>query len=315
MGSDYADSGPPSSPTTSKRVRLSRVSRACSECRVRKTRCDGLQPCTPCQEFERSKSTTTINYSRSHHSASTDCKFMSTRKQKVPGPSRTKILEDRHRRAKALVTRLHAQYPDLELGKKLSDIFDSPPASPDPQWDIRGTSDYTPSSGVPDTIDDKPGSASNQLVSGRHGDNEIDEIVTDGGPRGSTPPPSIGEDQRWMVKKDYTDHNSLFIGDQQSFNFQSLSWSMTMQPQGPFSEPVTLCSQTAELDTIPGSIECHIEGSTWPHGGTSGHWSQLPAHNHWPFFEEMRLRNTSISPTTTSPVWTFHPRTCDLNTG
>jgi len=32
-----------------------RVSRACDECRLRKTRCDGRQPCAGCQTFERRK--------------------------------------------------------------------------------------------------------------------------------------------------------------------------------------------------------------------------------------------------------------------
>ena len=36
--------------------RRTRVSKACDECRVRKIRCDGGQPCEPCEAFERSKS-------------------------------------------------------------------------------------------------------------------------------------------------------------------------------------------------------------------------------------------------------------------
>ncbi|KAK5043468.1 hypothetical protein LTR84_011962 [Exophiala bonariae] len=214
---------------------------------------------------------------------------MSTRKQKVPGPSRTKILEDRHRRAKALVTRLHAQYPDLELGKKLSDIFDSPPASPDPQLDILGTSDHTPSSGVPDTIDDKPGSTSNQHVSGRHGDKAINKIVINDRPLGSTPPPSIGEDEESMVKEDHIDDGLLFAIDRPQFHHQALLSPFSTQPQVAFHGQPAMYSQTVGSFTFPATTESSIgqvmtevpypEGSTWLHGDISGHFCQQIPHN------------------------------------
>ncbi|EXJ76596.1 uncharacterized protein A1O5_01104 [Cladophialophora psammophila CBS 110553] len=101
-------------PSNSKKRRYARVSRACNECRVRKIRCNGRQPCEPCEDFERY------------------CTFTSTRGQRMSGAPRTKILEDRLRRARALITRLQAQYPSAQLNAEVNSIFDSPPGSPVP---------------------------------------------------------------------------------------------------------------------------------------------------------------------------------------
>ncbi|KEF54757.1 uncharacterized protein A1O9_09199, partial [Exophiala aquamarina CBS 119918] len=100
------------SPGSSKRRRYSRVSRACNECRVRKVRCNGRQPCEPCEDFER------------------HCTFTSTKGQRVAGAPRTKILEDRLRRARNLITKFQSQNPSSHLNAEVKGIFDSPPASP-----------------------------------------------------------------------------------------------------------------------------------------------------------------------------------------
>ncbi|KAH0841909.1 fungal transcriptional regulatory protein [Fonsecaea pedrosoi] len=99
-------------PSSSKKRRYARVSRACNECRVRKIRCNGRQPCEPCEDFERY------------------CTFTSTRGQRMSGAPRTKILEDRLRRARALITRFQALYPSAQLNLEVNSIFDSPPGSP-----------------------------------------------------------------------------------------------------------------------------------------------------------------------------------------
>ncbi|KIW90596.1 uncharacterized protein Z519_08379 [Cladophialophora bantiana CBS 173.52] len=61
-----------------------------------------------------------------------NCTFTSTRGQRMSGAPRTKILEDRLRRARALITRLQAQHPSAQLNAEVNSIFDSPPGSPVP---------------------------------------------------------------------------------------------------------------------------------------------------------------------------------------
>ncbi|EXJ91841.1 hypothetical protein A1O3_00391 [Capronia epimyces CBS 606.96] len=114
---------PSGSPGPSKRRRYSRVSRACNECRLRKIRCNGRQPCEPCEDFER------------------HCTFTSTRGQRMAGAPRTKILEDRLRRARALLSTLQAQNPSAQLHAEVSSIFDSPPGSPSSLSDTTGPTD------------------------------------------------------------------------------------------------------------------------------------------------------------------------------
>ncbi|KEF50889.1 uncharacterized protein A1O9_13059 [Exophiala aquamarina CBS 119918] len=109
--------GNPGAPGSSKKRRFSRTSRACSECRARKIRCNGRQPCEPCEDFER------------------HCTLTSTAGQKVAGAPRTKILEDRLRRARHLIRKLQAQNPALLPAAEVAGIFDSPPVSPSPASD------------------------------------------------------------------------------------------------------------------------------------------------------------------------------------
>lgn len=185
-----------------------------------------------------------------------------------------------------MITRLQAQNPDLELGKDLSDIFDSPPTSPDPQLDIRGTIDYISSSGVPDMIDEKACSPSNQYVSGRYGDMEMNEILINVGPLRYTPRPGIGEDQKWTIKED---HGSLFVVDQLQFRHQALPSPFSTRPQVACSRQPAMYSQTVGSFTLPATTESSIgqvmtevpypEGSTWLHGDISGHFCQQIPHN------------------------------------
>ncbi|KAK5056635.1 hypothetical protein LTR84_012167 [Exophiala bonariae] len=121
MQEDYDSQ--PGSPGPSKRRRYSRVSRACNECRLRKIRCNGRQPCEPCEDFER------------------HCTFTSTKGQKVAGAPRTKILEDRLRRAKSLIAKLRAQNPTTISAADISNVFDSPPGSPSSVSDTTGATD------------------------------------------------------------------------------------------------------------------------------------------------------------------------------
>ncbi|KIX09678.1 uncharacterized protein Z518_00759 [Rhinocladiella mackenziei CBS 650.93] len=61
---------------------------------------------------------------------SIDCNYKSTRGQRIAGAPRTKILEDRLRRARALISKLQAQNPSAQLNHEVNSIFDSPPGSP-----------------------------------------------------------------------------------------------------------------------------------------------------------------------------------------
>ncbi|EXJ93433.1 hypothetical protein A1O1_01825 [Capronia coronata CBS 617.96] len=114
----------PGSPGPTKRRRYSRVSRACNECRLRKIRCNGRQPCDPCEDFDR------------------HCTFTSTKGQRTAGAPRTKILEDRLRRARALLSKLEAQIPSSQLHAEVNSIFDSPPGSPSSASDTPGPTDH-----------------------------------------------------------------------------------------------------------------------------------------------------------------------------
>jgi hypothetical protein len=96
-----------------KKRRFSRVSRACVECRIRKIRCDARQPCEPCEDFNRR------------------CIYSSTKAQRTGGAPRTKILEDRLRRARALIAQLQAENPSVRHRAEINAIFDTPPGSPD----------------------------------------------------------------------------------------------------------------------------------------------------------------------------------------
>lgn len=71
-----------------------------------------------------------ISFLQDRHSPETDCTFTSTRGQRIAGAPRTKILEDRLRRARALFSKLQANHPSAQLSTEVSSIFESPPGSP-----------------------------------------------------------------------------------------------------------------------------------------------------------------------------------------
>lgn len=96
-----------------KKRRFTRVSRACVECRLRKIRCDARQPCEACEDFNRR------------------CIYSSTKAQRTGGAPRTKILEDRLRRARALIAQMQAEHPSVKHRAEIDAIFDTPPGSPD----------------------------------------------------------------------------------------------------------------------------------------------------------------------------------------
>lgn len=145
----------PGSPGPSKRRRYSRVSRACNECRVRKIRCNGRQPCEPCEDFERRKSRIESFTERTTNKSGTDCTFTSTKGQRVAGAPRTKILEDRLRRARNLITKLQSQNPSAPLTAEVNSIFDSPPGSPSSVSDTTGVTDENPGDYLESMMDGK----------------------------------------------------------------------------------------------------------------------------------------------------------------
>jgi len=79
--------------------------------------------------------------------ARTDCTFTSTKGQRIAGAPRTKILEDRLRRARALISKLQAQNPSAQLAAEVNSIFDSPPGSPSSASDTHGIADDGPGEG------------------------------------------------------------------------------------------------------------------------------------------------------------------------
>lgn len=70
-----------------------------------------------------------------------DCTFTSTKGQRIAGAPRTKILEDRLRRARSLLAKLQAQNPSPQLHAEINSIFDSPPGSPSSVSDVTGQAD------------------------------------------------------------------------------------------------------------------------------------------------------------------------------
>lgn len=70
-----------------------------------------------------------------------DCTFTSTKGQRIAGAPRTKILEDRLRRARALLSKIQAQTPSAQLQAEVNSIFDSPPGSPSSASDTPGPTD------------------------------------------------------------------------------------------------------------------------------------------------------------------------------
>ncbi|KAK5191651.1 Gypsy retrotransposon integrase-like protein 1 [Exophiala xenobiotica] len=80
---------------------------------------------------------------------------MSRLRPSTAGAPRTKILEDRLRRAKALLSKIQAQSPSLQLNLEISNIFESPPGSP------------SPGSDTSDPADDSSGDQLENMLDGR----------------------------------------------------------------------------------------------------------------------------------------------------
>lgn len=72
-----------------------RTARACDECRMRKSRCDGLQPCEACQSTERY------------------CTYNLSAGRSTGSGTRIRILEDRLRRARAYLSEAQKRTPSL----------------------------------------------------------------------------------------------------------------------------------------------------------------------------------------------------------
>ncbi|KAJ4608870.1 Gypsy retrotransposon integrase-like protein 1 [Exophiala dermatitidis] len=70
-----------------------------------------------------------------------NCTYTSTRGQRMAGAPRTKILEDRLRRARALLSKIQSQNPSASLQAEVNSIFDSPPGSPSSSPDSPGRTD------------------------------------------------------------------------------------------------------------------------------------------------------------------------------
>jgi hypothetical protein len=73
----------------------------------------------------------------------------------VAGAPRTKILEDRLRRARALITKIQSQNPSALLTTEVNSIFDSPPGSPSSVSDTTGVTDENPGEYLENMMDGK----------------------------------------------------------------------------------------------------------------------------------------------------------------
>lgn len=90
-----AESAGSQKPKKQKNTQHRRVARACDECRMRKSRCDGLQPCEACQ--------TTDRY----------CTYNLSAGRSTGSGTRIRILEDRLRRARAYLNEAQKRTPSL----------------------------------------------------------------------------------------------------------------------------------------------------------------------------------------------------------
>ncbi|KAJ9629169.1 Gypsy retrotransposon integrase-like protein 1 [Knufia peltigerae] len=77
----------------------------------------------------------------------------STDGQRTAGAPRTKILEDRLRRAKALLYKIQAQNPSAQHNVEISSIFESPPGSPSSVSDTPGLADDNPGDHLENMLD------------------------------------------------------------------------------------------------------------------------------------------------------------------
>lgn len=155
---------------------------------------------------------------------------------------------------------------------------------------MRGTSGHSSGSGVPDMIDEKACSPSNQHVSGRYGDTEMNEIGSNVGPLRHTPRPGIGEDQKRLLKEDHIDHGSLYEVDQPQFHHEALPSPYSTQSQVALpGQPAMYSHHTMGSLTIPATTEFsigeimaevpYLEGPSWLYGDRSEHFCQQTPHN------------------------------------
>lgn len=80
---------------TQKRKSGKRTARACDECRMRKSKCDGIQPCSTCSQNSRF------------------CSYNLSAGRSTGSGTRIRILEDRLRRARAYLTEAQKRTPSL----------------------------------------------------------------------------------------------------------------------------------------------------------------------------------------------------------
>jgi len=87
----------------------------------------------------------------------------------VAGAPRTKILEDRLRRARSLIAKLQAQHPSAHLNAEVNSIFDSPPGSPSSFSDTTGVTDDGAGDNLESMMDGKGRLVSNNKSAAYYG--------------------------------------------------------------------------------------------------------------------------------------------------
>lgn len=123
-------SGPPSSSAQQEQAagsahsRRRRVGKACDECRKRKTRCDGRQPCLSCSETHRGQSIPTIDEKDPAH-AKAECTYSRVQLRRMADWHYIEILENRLQRAQDHLKTLLADRSD-ESPIDIGDVLEPP---------------------------------------------------------------------------------------------------------------------------------------------------------------------------------------------
>jgi hypothetical protein len=116
----------------------------------------------------------------------------------VAGAPRTKILEDRLRRARTLITKLQSQNPSAPLTAEVNSIFDSPPGSPSSVSDTTGVTDESPGEYLESMMDGKGSLLLNQKSATYYGGGsglaflrKTLQLFSQGSPRTGTASPEL----------------------------------------------------------------------------------------------------------------------------